>query len=106
MNEDAAVDRDVGGEQSLARDNGDAWSAIGAASREKANAYLDEQRELALEQKKLVHLQAKELLEALRLRYRSLRMCHAASKQFAIASHFDLNTADTVELVRMRAIHG
>jgi len=53
-----------------------AWAALSAASREKADAFLDEQRALALEQKQLVRLQAEELEHELKLRHWSLRVRH------------------------------
>src|ERR1700678_954073 len=53
-----------------------AWAALSAASREKADAFLDEQKALTLEQKHLVSLQAKELEHELQLRHWSLRVRH------------------------------
>ena len=53
-----------------------AWAALSAASRQKADAFLDEQKALALEQKQLVRLQAEELEHELKLRHWSLRVRH------------------------------
>jgi tetratricopeptide (TPR) repeat protein len=53
-----------------------AWAALSAASREKADAFLDEQKALTLEQKQLVRLQAEELEHELKLRHWSLRVRH------------------------------
>src|SRR5215472_11837381 len=53
-----------------------AWAALSAASREKADAFLDEQRNVALEQAALIRLQTKELEHELRLRHWSLRVRH------------------------------
>jgi hypothetical protein len=58
--------------------DGAAWAVLGAASREKADAFLDEQRELTQEQKILVHLQAKELAHELSLRRWSHRVHHVS----------------------------
>jgi tetratricopeptide (TPR) repeat protein len=53
-----------------------AWAALSAASREKADAFLDEQKALTVEQKQLVRLQAEELEHELKLRHWSLRVRH------------------------------
>src|ERR1700677_2576104 len=58
--------------------DGAAWAVLGAASREKADAFLDEQRELTQEQKILVHLQAKDLAHELNLRRWSHRVHHVS----------------------------
>jgi tetratricopeptide (TPR) repeat protein len=58
--------------------DGAAWALLGAASREKADAFLDEQRELTQEQKILVRLQAKELAHELNLRRWSFRVHHVS----------------------------
>jgi tetratricopeptide (TPR) repeat protein len=58
--------------------DGAAWSVLGAASREKADALVDEQRELTQEQKILVRLQAKELAHELNLRRWSHRVHHVS----------------------------
>ena len=53
--------------------------ALGGASREKADAFLDDQRLLIADQRKLVTLQAKELAHELGLRHWSLWVRHASA---------------------------
>ena len=53
--------------------------ALGGASREDANAFLQDQRSLIADQKDLVRLQAKELAHELRLRHWSLQLRHASA---------------------------
>jgi tetratricopeptide (TPR) repeat protein len=55
---------------------GIAWTTLGAASREEADAFLGEQRKLTREQAALTRLQASELEHELRLRHWSLRVHH------------------------------
>ncbi|MGD0189980.1 MAG: hypothetical protein ABSD74_04485 [Rhizomicrobium sp.] len=67
-----------------------AWAALSAASREKADAFLDQQKKVAVEQEVLVHLQAKELAHELALRHWSLRVRHISDVmklafEFAVA---------------------
>ena len=52
--------------------------ALGGASREKADAFLDEQRALAVRQRHLTDLQAQELTHELGLRHWSLWVRHAS----------------------------
>jgi tetratricopeptide (TPR) repeat protein len=52
--------------------------ALGGASREKADAFLDDQRAMIADQRKLVQLQAKELSHELKLRHWSLWVRHAS----------------------------
>jgi len=53
--------------------------ALNGASREAANAFLQDQRSLIADQKDLVRLQAKELAHELRLRHWSLQLHHASA---------------------------
>ena len=55
-----------------------AWAALSAADREHANAFLEQQKKVAVEQEVLVHLQAKELAHELSLRHWSLRVRHVS----------------------------
>ena len=55
-----------------------ALAALSAADREHANAFLEQQRRVAVEQEVLVHLQAKELAHELNLRGWSHRIHHVS----------------------------
>jgi hypothetical protein len=55
---------------------GAAWDVLAAASREKADSYLDEQIIVARAQAEVLRLQAHELKDEARLRHWSLRMRH------------------------------
>jgi hypothetical protein len=57
---------------------GIAWTTLGAASREEADAFLEEQRKLTREQAALTRLQANELEHELKLRHWSLRVHHVS----------------------------
>jgi tetratricopeptide (TPR) repeat protein len=53
--------------------------ALAGASRQKADAFLEDQRTLIADQRHLVQLQAKELAHELRLRHWSLQLRHASA---------------------------
>jgi tetratricopeptide (TPR) repeat protein len=53
-----------------------AWATLSAASRAKADSYLDEQMVVARAQTEVLHLQAHELKHELKLRHWSLRVRH------------------------------
>jgi hypothetical protein len=55
-----------------------AWAALSAADREHANAFLEQQRKVAVEQEVLVRLQSRELAHELQLRHWSLRVRHVS----------------------------
>ena len=72
---------------------GPAWAVLGAASREKADAYLDEQIVVARAQTEVLRLQAHELKDEVRLRHWSIRMRHVSDVmkvafEFAVAVIF------------------
>jgi tetratricopeptide (TPR) repeat protein len=54
------------------------WAALSAADREHANAFLEQQRKVAVEQEILVRLQSRELAHELQLRHWSLRVRHVS----------------------------
>src|ERR1700722_2302173 len=55
-----------------------AWAALSAASREKADAFLEEQIRVAQAQERLLHLQAEDLKREDRLRHWSLLVRHTS----------------------------
>ena len=65
--------------ESIAEAAGAAWTALNAADRERANAFLDKQKDLATEQEKLVRLQTEELRRELKLHHWSARFHHISS---------------------------
>ena len=70
-----------------------AWAVLGAASRDKADAFLDQQAALAAKQEALTELQIKELHQELELRHWSLRF---ASVSALLKASFEMALAAVI----------